>query len=122
VREVLVKNEIKLAKTLVDRPAPHISAGAWVVLDQVSGEALFGKQENERREIASLTKLMTIYTVMKLCDTLGLGLDSLVEVDESATQVIGTSANLLPHDVLSVHELLYGLMLPSGNDAAHLLA
>lgn len=92
------------------------------MLDQVSGEALFGKQENERREIASLTKLMTLYTVMKLCDTLGLGLDSLVEVDESATQVIGTSANLLPHDVLTVHELLYGLMLPSGNDAAHLLA
>ena len=64
---------------------------------------------------------MTIYTVFRLCDTFAVSLDSLVIVDESAAQVIGTTANLLPNDVLSVHELLFGLMLPSGNDAAHLL-
>jgi D-alanyl-D-alanine carboxypeptidase (penicillin-binding protein 5/6) len=106
----------------VDRPAPHISAAAWVVLDQSSGKAFFGRQENERREIASLTKLMNIYTVLRLCEVLEMNLESLVEVHPSVTEVIGTSANLLPKDVLTVHELLYGLMLPSGNDAAHLLA
>lgn len=54
----------------MDRPAPHISAAAWVVLDRASGKAFFGRQENERREIASLTKLMNIYTVLRLCEVL----------------------------------------------------
>jgi serine-type D-Ala-D-Ala carboxypeptidase (penicillin-binding protein 5/6) len=45
-----------------------------------------------------------------------------VTVDETAVEVTGTSANLLAGDKLSVNELLYGLMLPSGNDAAHMLA
>lgn len=45
-----------------------------------------------------------------------------VVVDESVNDVIGTTANLVPGDTLTVWELLYGLMLPSGNDAAHCLA
>jgi D-alanyl-D-alanine carboxypeptidase (penicillin-binding protein 5/6) len=45
-----------------------------------------------------------------------------VQVDESVLDVTGTSANLTPGDVLSIDDLLFGLMLPSGNDAAHVLA
>jgi hypothetical protein len=57
-----------LAKILLDRPPPHVSALSWVVLDQSTKEVLFGKLEKDRREIASLTKIMTIYTVLQLCD------------------------------------------------------
>lgn len=45
-----------------------------------------------------------------------------IQVDVSVEDVIGTTANLLPGDTLTVNDLLYGLMLPSGNDAAHMLA
>jgi D-alanyl-D-alanine carboxypeptidase (penicillin-binding protein 5/6) len=83
---------------------------------------LFGKLEKERREVASLTKIMTIYTVLALLDKFKIDMTRLVVIDESVYEVIGTTANLSPGDTLSVNELLYGLMLPSGNDAAHQLA
>lgn len=89
------------------------------MLDQCSKEVLFGKLEKERREVASLTKIMTIYTVLKLCDKFKVDLATPVLIEESVYDVIGTTANLIPGDTLTVNELLYGLMLPSGNDAAH---
>jgi serine-type D-Ala-D-Ala carboxypeptidase (penicillin-binding protein 5/6) len=108
---------------LIDKPAPLLTSQSWVVMDQDSREVLFGKFEAERREVASLTKIMTIYTVLNLIDrTVGIDLNERVTVDPSVTEVIGTTANLLPGDSLSINELLYGLMLPSGNDAAHMLA
>lgn len=52
----------------MDKPAPPVSALAWVVLDRKTGKVLFGRLEKDRREIASLTKLMTVYTVLSLAD------------------------------------------------------
>lgn len=49
-------------------------------------------------------------------------MQSHVIVDESVSDVIGTSAQLVPGDTLTVEQLCYGTMLPSGNDAAHMLA
>jgi D-alanyl-D-alanine carboxypeptidase (penicillin-binding protein 5/6) len=65
---------------------------------------------------------MTIYTVLWLSDTLKISLKSPVLIDDSVTTIIGTTAFLCPGDTLTVNDLLYGLMLPSGNDAAHMLA
>ena len=58
------RSEIKLTKILMDKPAPPVSALAWVVYDRKSKDVLFGRMERERREVASLTKIMTIYTVL----------------------------------------------------------
>ena len=66
IREIMA--EIKLAKILLDRPAPHVTASSWVVLDRNTRQVFFGKLEKDRREIASLTKIMTIYTVLQICD------------------------------------------------------
>lgn len=113
---------MKLAKILMDKPAPLISAASWVVLDRKTKQVLFGKLEKERREVASLTKIMTIYTVLRLCDKLAIDLDQKIKIDTSVEDVTGTTANLVPGDTLTISELLYGLMLPSGNDAGHSLA
>jgi len=107
---------------LIYRPAPHVSATSWVVLDRKSRQILFGKLEKERKEIASLTKIMTIYTVRKLSERLGVPLDTEIVISEDDAAVTGTSAMLVPGDTLTIEELMYGLMLPSGNDAAHCLA
>lgn len=48
--------------------------------------------------------------------------DTLIEISCEASNVIGTSADLQEGDTLTINQLLYGLMLPSGNDAAHCLA
>jgi D-alanyl-D-alanine carboxypeptidase len=65
-----------------------------VVLDNNTKEVLFGKLEKDRREVASLTKIMTIYTVLNLVDKLGIGLDFGIVIEESVNNVIGTSALL----------------------------
>jgi len=63
---------------LIDKPAPLISAASWVVLDRSSKEVLFGRLERDRREVASLTKIMTLYTVLNLLDALGLDLNTCI--------------------------------------------
>lgn len=66
---------------------------------------------------------MTTYTALKLCETFKLDhCQSLIVVPENVTRICGTTASLNPDDILSINDLLYGIMLPSGNDAAFTLA
>ena len=75
--------------------------------------------------LASLTKCMTLYTVIKLLarykmPKTGEGIE--MKVSKTASAVIGHTANLKTGDLMTVEWLMYGLMLPSGNDAAWQLA
>jgi len=54
----------------MDKPAPPVSALSWVVLNRKTKEVLFGRLEKDRREVASLTKIMTLFTVHSLSDAL----------------------------------------------------
>jgi D-alanyl-D-alanine carboxypeptidase len=84
---------------------------------------LFGKMERERREVASLTKIMTCLVVLNLLKKYDLDeTNTMIEISEFAANISGTSAELEAGDYLSVWDLLHGLMLPSGNDAALALA
>ena len=79
--------------------------------------------ERERREIASLTKIMTCYVVLLLLKRFDLDEKKhYIEVSDLAASTSGTSAELKTGDIMSVWDLLHGLMLPSGNDAAIVLA
>ena len=82
-----------------------------------------GCKKFEKWEIASLTKLMVAFTCLHLAWWWGINLEeTTVEVPYICSQIIGTSANLKPGDILTLQNLMYGMMLPSGNDAAFLLA
>lgn len=59
-------SDIMLTKLLLDIPQPFISSQSWIVYDSKSESILFGKMERERREIASLTKIMTCFVVLNL--------------------------------------------------------
>ena len=112
-----------MAKILLDKPAPHMSAQSWVVFDSKNEKLLFGRLEKERREVASLTKIMTAYTVLQLADSFAFDWkDTVIEIDDDVNKVPGTTADLATGDKLTVEQLLYGCMLPSGNDAAKALA
>lgn len=78
--------------------------------------------EKDKREVASLTKIMTCYVVLNLMERFSLNDETLIEVSGDAAGVHGTSADLVEGDTLTIWQLLHGLMLPSGNDAAHALA
>jgi len=100
-----------------------VSASCWVVFDQKKMSIMRGRREYQKREIASLTKIMTTWVVINVCKDYGLNPKStMVTVSDVAAGIWGTTANLLAGDILSVDQLLHGLMLPSGNDAAFALA
>ncbi|MER6917232.1 serine hydrolase [Streptomyces sp. NPDC000594] len=112
-----------------DRPAakapakPSIKAKAGYLMDLKSGKSLFSKGDSTRREMASTTKIATAITVLK---TKGLDLNRKVTVKQTYLDHVflegGSSAKLRVHDKVTVRQLLYGLMLPSGCDAAYALA
>ena len=70
-----------------------------------------------------MTKIMTSYCVLNLVDrfeniSAHAGLGSKIKIMRPVSEVIGTTAKLQPNDILTIEELMYGMMLPSGNDAA----
>lgn len=110
-------------KLLVDLAPPFVTAKSWSIMDGRTGEILFGKCENDRREIASMTKIMTCFVVIQIIRKIKLNAEkTLLQVSKNAATVGGTSAKLKTGDVLSIWDLLHGLMLPSGNDAGICLA
>ena len=94
-----------------------ISAKSAVLLDAQSGRILYERCKNDRSLIASTTKIMTALIVCEQCNVL----DRMV-IPKEAVGVEGSSMYLREGEVLTVQELLYGMMLCSGNDAATALA
>jgi serine-type D-Ala-D-Ala carboxypeptidase (penicillin-binding protein 5/6) len=101
---------------------PFVSAKAWVVADGKTGKVLWGFNAEEARPMASTSKIMTAHLVLRLAAKDPAVLDEVIAFSERADKTIGSSANLNAGEKVPVRELLYGLMLPSGNDAATALA
>ena len=94
-----------------------VSAKRAYVLDAVSGRVLYEKNSNERSLIASTTKIMTALIICEQCNVLDR-----MRIPKEAVGIEGSSMYLQEGEVLTLQELLYGLMLQSGNDAAVALA
>lgn len=104
-------------------PPPIVTARSWAIVDGNSGCLLFGVDAREQREMASLTKIMTLYTVLKVGERGGAGWkETEVAIPENAPKVMGTKAGVRGGDVFRVDDLLYAMMLPSGNEVALCLA
>ena len=101
---------------------PAVTARAWAVADGKTGKVLWGSAEAEARPMASTTKIMTAWVVLRLAADDPKVLDETVAFSERAARTTGSSAKLNAGERLPVRELLYGLLLPSGNDAAVALA
>ena len=98
-------------------PPPQVSAKSAALLDGTTGEFLYEKNGDQRALIASTTKIMTGLLV---CEAGDLG--RTVTVPETAAGTEGSSMYLKSGETLTRRELLYGMMLHSGNDAALTLA
>ena len=98
-------------------PASALSAEKYILLDAHTGRVLESRNADSRSLIASTTKIMTALVVCRQCNVL-----SRVRIPKEAVGVEGSSMYLREGEVLTVQELLYGLMLRSGNDAAVALA
>lgn len=90
---------------------------SWAVIDADTGRLLMGENENMQLPIASLTKIWTAFTVLES----GLPLGE-TTISSAAATAEGSSIYMEQGTKIEVETLLYGLMLRSGNDAAHALA
>lgn len=96
---------------------PEISARAAIVIDAVTGQVLWGRNIHQRLPQASTTKMMTGIVALErgqLSDT--------VVVSKRSSDITGSSIYLEPGEKLTFEQLLYGVMLNSGNDASHAVA
>lgn len=115
-RELLSVAAIPLQKPEMISPA-EVSSRAVIAIDLESQSVLFQKNPDLKLPIASLTKLMTAYIILDEEDP-----DAIVEVSQKAAATGGSSMGIRSGEKISVKNLLYGLLIPSGNDAAVALA
>lgn len=94
-----------------------INSRAYVVLDRNSNRVLLGKNENQKRKMASTTKIMTATIIIENCN-----LNETIEVSKKSASVGGSVLGLKTGNKITIKDLLYGLMLKSGNDCAIALA
>jgi D-alanyl-D-alanine carboxypeptidase (penicillin-binding protein 5/6) len=101
---------------------PFVTARAWAILDGTSGELLAGLHADEPREMASTTKIMTAYVALQMVQEQPQLLQELVTFSRKADVTDGSTAGIREGEQLAVDELMYGLLLPSGNDASVAIA
>ncbi|MBE6161138.1 MAG: D-alanyl-D-alanine carboxypeptidase [Firmicutes bacterium] len=90
-----------------------ISASSYIVMDKDSNRVLEGKNINDKRLIASITKIMTAIVTIE-----NGNLKDKVKVDERVLKAYGSAIYIEIDEEITLEDLLYGLMLRSGNDAA----
>lgn len=110
---VWLDEALEEAKTATE---PQILSREAVVYDRSSGTVLWGKNENTPVPMASTTKIMTAIVMMEQIGTERLNEE--VVVSKEAANTIGSRLGLHTGDKITYNDLLYGLMLCSGNDAA----
>ncbi|MFQ6944413.1 MAG: D-alanyl-D-alanine carboxypeptidase family protein [Clostridia bacterium] len=96
---------------------PKINSRRYIVYDRISKSMIIGKNEDVKSAMASTTKIMTTIVILEKAD-----LNETVTVSVKAGGTGGSRLGLKRGDKTSVKDLLYGLMLRSGNDAAVALA
>jgi D-alanyl-D-alanine carboxypeptidase (penicillin-binding protein 5/6) len=105
-------------------PPPAVNARSWVLVDATSNQVLASGNADERVEPASLTKLMTAYLVFEALDTKKITMDQTIEPSEAVRRVKTDESRMFieANKPVTVHDLVYGMIVQSGNDAAIALA
>jgi D-alanyl-D-alanine carboxypeptidase (penicillin-binding protein 5/6) len=104
------------------QPAPLLAGKSWLLADLSSGQVLAEEKADERIAPASLTKLMTAYLVFGALRDKQLSVVGRVEVSEHAWRAPGSRMFIQPGMPVVVEELVYGMVVQSGNDASIALA
>ena len=98
--------------------APSIAAASWILVDTLSGQTLAAANADERREPASLTKLMTAYVAFDALRKKVIVPTQMINVSERAWKAGGSRMFIEPRKAVTVDELLHGVIIQSGNDAS----
>ena len=113
--EITQEDYVQVIKQTKDEPT--LNSRIAVAYDRKSGEVIWGKDENKRTAMASTTKIMTAIVTLENCD-----LTQTVTISKKSAGTGGSRLGLKADDKITMNDLLYGLMLKSGNDAAVAIA
>ena len=97
--------------------APIVTAQAWAIAD-AAGRLLYEHEASLPREAASTTKIMTAFLVIRHAQTHPEVLNEIITFSSRADNTVGSTAGVRTGERIKVRDLLYGLLLPSGNDAS----
>lgn len=95
---------------------PKVDGTSVIMMDKASGQVLYARNSEEKRDPASITKILTCLIVLENLDQ-----DKVVTITENSSH-IGVNIDMHKGEKLTVEQLLYAMMLPSANDAARALA
>jgi serine-type D-Ala-D-Ala carboxypeptidase (penicillin-binding protein 5/6) len=112
------------ASAFAQVPPPAVNARSWVLVDATANQVLASGNPDERVEPASLTKLMTAYLTFEALQTKKISMDQIIEPSEAVRRVKNDESRMFieANKPVSVHDLVYGMIVQSGNDAAIALA
>ena len=114
---------ISAANAAVPIPAPpQVAAKQFIIVDVNSGQVLAEKDADAQAEPASITKLMTSYVIYKELEAGRMSMDDVVTISEKAWRMGGSRMYVEVDSKVSVHDLMKGLIIQSGNDATVALA
>lgn len=105
-------------------PAPAVQAPSWVLVDATSNQVLASANADQRVEPASLTKLMTAYLVFQALQSKKISMEQMVVPSDDVRRVRHDESRsfIEANKPVSVHDLVYGMIVQSGNDASIALA
>lgn len=119
------ETEAKNEETKIDEPksdSNNIEARSALLMEPTTGKVIYEKNSNEKFAPASVTKIMTMLLTMEAVDSGKISLDDKVTCSENAKKMGGSTMLLDTGEVRTVEELLKGVAIASGNDAAVALA
>ena len=117
-----LRSLIAAPRRVAETPPPEVTAQYVAILDEDSGAFLYGSREHERVAPASITKIATTLVALEREPDLGRRVDVTVSGSQLAARTGSSIMGLEPGENVSLQTLLYGMMLPSGNDAAEQVA
>lgn len=109
--------ELVVESTAKPSEEPNLNARAAIIYDRTTKEVIWGKNEDVKKAMASTTKIMTAIVVLEKTN-----LSDVVTISKKAASIGGSRLKVSQGDKICVNDLLYGLMLRSGNDTAIALA
>lgn len=118
INNKLLNNSSAIYKNINKKNENKITSKGMITIESNSGRILYKKDENKRLPMASTTKILTAIVAIENCKNL----DKKHKIPANSVGIEGSSIYLRENEHLSIRELLYGLMLRSGNDSAVAIA
>ena len=117
-KKIIETSTENVEKNIRIQEPKQLNSRRYAIYDRASGTCMYGKNENKQTAMASTTKIMTAIIVLENCKNL----DEVVTISAKAAGTGGSKLGLKKDDKVTVNDLLFGLLMRSGNDAAVALA